>query len=197
MTEDNVSRNIFTQMMNYELKYTKMEYIRIIVLNILWMLLAVPTFAYNFEVDGLYYNIISDNEVEVTNRNNEQGSYSGELNIPTNVTSNGKNYVVTKIGNFAFYNCSGLTGSLTIPNSVTTIGEAAFSGCSGLTSVTIDNSVKEIGSASFTLTNLAYGTTYYVCAYVVSAAGIQYSDPVSFTTVNDWPGGDDNVTPGI
>ena len=53
------------------------------------------------------------------------------------------------------------------------------------------------GSASFTLTNLAYSTTYYVCAYVVSAAGIQYSDPISFTTVNDWPGGDDNVTPGI
>ena len=75
MTEDNVSRNIFTQMMNDEQKYTKMKYIRIIVLNILMMLLAVPTFAYNFEVDGLCYNIISDKEVEVTNRDNEEGSY--------------------------------------------------------------------------------------------------------------------------
>ena len=150
MTEDNVSRNIFTQMMNYELKYTKMKYIRIIVLNILWMLLAVPTFAYNFEVDGLCYNIISDNEVEVTYRSFEDGSYSGKLNIPANVTSNGKNYVVTKIGNFAFYNCSGLTGSLTIPNSVTTIGGDAFFGCSGLTgSLTIPNSVTSIGGYAF------------------------------------------------
>ena len=40
-------------------------------------------------------------------------------------------------------------------------------------------------------------TTYYVRAYAKSAAGIQYSDQVSFTTVNNWPGGDDNETPDI
>lgn len=53
------------------------------------------------------------------------------------------------------------------------------------------------GSPSFTLTGLAYSTTYYVRAYAKSAAGIQYSDQVSFTTVNNWPGGDDNETPDI
>ena len=41
---------------------------------------------------------------------------------------------VTSIGDYAFYNCSGLT-SVTIPNSVTSIGYSAFRGCSGLTSV--------------------------------------------------------------
>ena len=53
------------------------------------------------------------------------------------------------------------------------------------------------GSPSISLTGLSYGTTYYVRAYAKSAVGIQYSETVSFTTVNDWPGGDDNVIPGI
>ncbi len=57
---------------------------------------------------------------------------------------------VTTIGNGAFYNCSGLTGSLTIGNSVTTIGEDAFYNCSGLTgSLTIPNSVTTIGNSAF------------------------------------------------
>ena len=42
---------------------------------------------------------------------------------------------VTKIGDYAFCYCSGLT-SITIPNSVTSIGSDAFFCCSSLTSVT-------------------------------------------------------------
>ncbi len=38
------------------------------------------------------------------------------------------------IGNYAFYQCTGLT-SITIPSSVISIGLNAFSGCSGLTSI--------------------------------------------------------------
>ena len=38
---------------------------------------------------------------------------------------------------------------LTIPNSVTKIGDRAFYGCSGLTSVTIPNSVTSIGYSAF------------------------------------------------
>ena len=53
-----------------------------------------------------------------------------------------------KIGDYAFYNCSGLT-SVTIGNGVTSIGGWAFSGCSGLTSVTIGNGVTSIGSHAF------------------------------------------------
>ncbi|MBQ8045041.1 MAG: leucine-rich repeat domain-containing protein, partial [Bacteroidales bacterium] len=55
---------------------------------------------------------------------------------------------VTSIGDFAFYNCSGLT-SVTIPNSVTSIGACAFESCRGLTSVTIPNSVTSIGACAF------------------------------------------------
>ena len=57
---------------------------------------------------------------------------------------------VTSIGNGAFFGCSGFTGSLTIGNSVTTIGSSAFSGCSGFTgSLTIPSSVTSIGNSAF------------------------------------------------
>ena len=56
---------------------------------------------------------------------------------------------VTCIGDCAFAGCSGLTGSLTIPDSVTSIGDSAFDGCSGLKSVTIGNGVTSIGKGAF------------------------------------------------
>ena len=57
---------------------------------------------------------------------------------------------MTTISYQAFSGCSGFTGSLTIPNSVTTIGNYAFDGCSGFTgSLTIPNSVTTIGQYAF------------------------------------------------
>ena len=55
---------------------------------------------------------------------------------------------VTRIEDYAFYGCSGLT-SVDVPNSVKSIGEYAFWGCSGLTSLTISNSVMSIGKSAF------------------------------------------------
>ncbi len=57
------------------------------------------------------------------------------------------NYI-TKIYNFAFYNCDLLT-SIEISNSVTSIGNSAFYDCNSLTSVTIGDSVTSIGSNAF------------------------------------------------
>ena len=55
---------------------------------------------------------------------------------------------ITKINQYAFYRCTGLT-SVTIPDSVTSIGSDAFYRCTGLTSVTIGNSVTSIGGGAF------------------------------------------------
>lgn len=60
-----------------------------------------------------------------------------------------------------------------------------------------ESSTTTQGSPTISLTGLDYSTTYYVRAYAKSAVGIQYSESVSFTTVNNWPGSDDNVTPGM
>ena len=57
---------------------------------------------------------------------------------------------VTSIGHYAFADCTGFNGNLTIPNSVEYIGSGAFSDCSGLTgSLTIPNSVTSIGHYAF------------------------------------------------
>ena len=51
---------------------------------------------------------------------------------------------VTKIGDYAFEGCTGLT-AITIPASVTAIESSAFSGCTGLSAITLPDSVKSLG----------------------------------------------------
>ena len=112
---------------------------------------ASSALAHDFEVNGIYYVKNSDgNSVRVSYKgtSNSSAAYSGSVTIPPSVAYSGKTYDVTSIGDYAFYNCSGLT-SVTIPNSVTSIGEKAFAKCSDLTSVTIGNSVTSIGSSAF------------------------------------------------
>ena len=111
---------------------------------LLLALLPATAAAYDFEVDGIYYNI-NGNEASVTFGTNK---YSGDVTIPEAVTHNGMTYPVTHIGNYAFDWCTGLT-SISIPNSVTSIGEEAFDNCSGLTCISIPNSVTTIGWRAF------------------------------------------------
>ena len=113
---------------------------------ILSVFFSISASAYDVEVDGIYYNLISKgNAAEVTTGDNK---YEGDISIPSSINVNEAVYSVTRIKNYAFYCCYGLT-SVTIPNSVTSIGSLAFYGCSGLTSVTIPNSVTSIGESAF------------------------------------------------
>ena len=120
------------------------------------LLLALPLLAsaYDIEVANddvmIYYNFINNRtELEVTYMNEDDfKSYSGDVNIPEEVTYDGNPLKVTSIGDQAFRYCTDLT-SVTIPNSVTTIGDHAFYNCKGLTSVTIPNNVTTIGAYAF------------------------------------------------
>ena len=109
--------------------------------------------AYNFKVDGIYYNI-NGNQATVTYKRYASSTatysndYAGDVVIPTTVTYNGTTYSVTSIGDHAFFGSSSLT-SVTIPYSVTSIGEYAFGACTSMNMVTIPNSVTSIGISAF------------------------------------------------
>ena len=122
-------------------------YKKFLLLLLLALLLPATVAAYNFTVDGIYYNK-NGNEATVTYRTTSYNSYSGSVTIPSTVTYDGVTYTVTAIGDNAFNKSTGLT-SVTIPISMTSIGNNAFQGCSGLTSVTIPSSVMTIGDYAF------------------------------------------------
>lgn len=120
------------------------------------------SYAYDFSAvcssgQTLYYNITdaTNHFVEITWPNSIEtpwGSFTkptGKLTLPTTVTNEGISYSVVSISDYAFYFCNGLTGAMTIPNSIISIGKDCFFGCSGLTSLTISNSVSNIGKGAF------------------------------------------------
>ena len=142
----------------------------------LLLLCATVVSAHDITIDGVYYNIIGDNdELEVTYYGDdcynvpEAYKYQGDLTISKKVVHGGVIFTVTSIGDYAFQYCSGLT-SITIPNSVTSIGYYAFNGCSGLTSITIPNSVTSIGDFAF---QACFGLTSITIPNSVTSIGFE------------------------
>ncbi len=120
-------------------------------LCMLALLVSTVARAYDFDLNGIYYNIIGDNEVEVTFVEDGEGNrdfYSGDIYINPRVSKDQVTYNVTAIGKGAFHYCSNIT-SVSIPSSVTTIGYDAFSECTSLTSVNIPASVTKIDQFAF------------------------------------------------
>ena len=153
----------------------------------LLLLCRMVASAHDFEVDGIYYNIISSSDftVGVTYEDDLfEYEYRGEVVIPATVTYNSKTYSVTSIGNYAFNGCDGLT-SITIPNSVTSIGNCAFSICSGLTSIDIPGSVTSIGVGAF---SYCTGLTSITIPNSVTSIGNSAFDGCDGLTSIDIPG---------
>ncbi len=100
---------------------------------VLLTLCSICANAYNFEIDGIYYNVVSSSDLtcEVTykSESHNNNEYTGEVVIPETIEYNDDRYSVIGIGSYAFYYCTNLT-KLTIPSSITTIKEYAFRYCS-------------------------------------------------------------------
>lgn len=117
------------------------------IISVFFVLISFVSNAYDFEVDGIYYNVVSLQDLTCAVTTGDI-KYERSVAIPSKVTYNNRQLSVTEIGHGAFWNCESLT-SVTIPNSVTSIRHAAFYGCNSLESVTIPNSVTSIEYKAF------------------------------------------------
>lgn len=139
-----------------------------LILLTLTLLLPMLTSAFDFQVDGIYYNITSttDHTVEVASGSSR---YLGDIVIPDHVTYNGVDFLVNGlqkgkcVGAYGGYTSlkfeggaftsSGIT-SIVIPSTITEIGDATFAHCSSLRSITFPNNLTKItGRGAF------YGTS--------------------------------------
>ena len=173
------------------------KFLQIPLLLVALFLSSIPISAYDFKVDGFYFNILSETEktVEVTHDDSDN-CYRGSVKIPSSVTFNGITYSVTsigdytfdyctnlssitipnsitKIGNYAFLDCYSLYPTVTIPNSVISIGEGAFKNCLELRDITIPNSVTSIGDHAFYFCN-KLSKVYYNAENCVSMGSADY-----------------------
>ena len=112
---------------------------------------------------------------------------NGHIDIPESITINGRVFPIEEIAN-AFSKCSSLIKSVTIPKSITKIGEYAFYNCSSLSSITIPNSVTSIGERAFrgcksltsiTIPNSVTKIEYQVFAYCESLISITIPNSVT------------------
>ena len=118
--------------------------------------------------DGLYFFIdpetntavLTNSEMRSEGRTNGANSYSGDVEIPSEVTFNGVMYPVVGIQEYAFYNSTGLK-AVTIPASIQSIGSTAFTGCSGLTSIIVDNENQKYSAINGILLSKNQKTLYY------------------------------------
>lgn len=132
------------------------------VLLLVLTLLPVVANADPVKIDGISYNLDTENKVaEVTVSDNWEG-YTGDIMIPDTVEFDEVAYRVTSIG-FTAFRWSGKLSSVTLPNTITYIGEGAFAYCSSLTSIIIPDAVTSIEAQTFqgcsSLTSVEMGTS--------------------------------------
>ena len=99
--------------------------------------------AQDIEANGIYYNIISDTQVEVAPAFYDGvNHYEGCIILPERVYCDGVNYEVAAIAPRAFWR-SAVT-EVQIPNSVTMIGDAAFADAEDLANITLPLGLKAV-----------------------------------------------------
>ena len=95
-------------------------------------------------VDGVKYFLL-DGEATVMA---QTGQLEGDIVIPETVRYGGETYSVVKLVDEAFAGQEGIT-SVTLPNSVTEMGNSCFSGCGNMTSIKLPDGITSLGDNFF------------------------------------------------
>lgn len=96
-------------------------------LTIACLLSSISASAYDFEVDGLQYDVVSLSDLTCKLVGSDS-RFEGDLVIPAHVSYANKTLTVVEIKEQLFNKCSDLTG-ITIPNTISSIGDKMFNGC--------------------------------------------------------------------
>lgn len=119
-------------------------------------ILPLGTTFIEFVEDGIKYKQTAENEVSVTYLNDSKpGSsnpnlYTGDINIPAQVTHEGVTYNVTGIDSYAFRKAA--ITSISLPEGLVSIGEEAIYDTQ-ITEITLPNTLTTTGQYSMALNN--------------------------------------------
>ena len=123
-----------------------------ILLFLLTLLLPLVTSAayLTFQVDGIYYEQreAADEFVSVTYTPTGVAKYTGDVVIPAAVTYSGKTYPVKRIGQWAFWECTGLK-TIVLPEGLEAIDNSSFYGCTQLKAVTFPSTLRSLNGVAF------------------------------------------------
>ena len=113
-----------------------------------------------FTLNGIHYQLwVKSQTADVTGVTIEDVSdFSGQIDIPSTLSVDGKTFDVTSIGDLSFFMCESLK-SISIPASVTTIGKQAFEGCM-LQNVYVENAYTHILDNSFSQATYNHAMLY-------------------------------------
>lgn len=135
--------------------------------------------AADFQSGALYYNLLSDGNVEVAP--SEADPYSGSVAVPSRVLYLGEQRDVSGIGSHAFASCADLT-ELFLPEGLGYIGEYACYDCRSLENVNLPSSLTVIADRAFAMCESlkeislpqyvsCVGDNAFSCCYALTAIG--------------------------
>lgn len=127
----------------------KMEDRQISLFVILLFITNISLSAYDFEANGIYFNVKSLDDMScVVTCGESNGGYSGELTIPSSVVYKNRDFSVVGIEKSAFKNCVKLC-KVDIPETVSSVGDEAFYGCSSLEKLNLPKTLADWGESAF------------------------------------------------
>lgn len=105
---------------------------------------CVTSYAYDFQVDGIYYEKDGANARVVAGDN----KYEGVVTIPAKVDYAGASYWVETIANYAFDGCDHVT-KVVLSDEIKYINYCAFRNCTGLSDINLGDNIVFMGGGAF------------------------------------------------